>query len=396
MLLLLSSCLKDNCRHTYQFFTPVYKKLSEVRAAVQSNAAMPVSNTGKLYIKDIWIFLNEQGKGIHVIDNSNPAHPVKTAFINIPGNMDMSVKGNILYADLYCDLAAINISDPGHINVAKYLTNAFPEKSSNPAASNPDSINIITGWISRDTIVDCESATACFNCGLPYFSTAQSASSQVKAVSGVAGSMARFATVDNYLYAVSTSSLNIIDINEAANPLFVQRKPIGWSIETIFPYHNRLYIGAGNSMSVYDLQNPADPHQLSWSGHWCSGDPVVADDNYAYVTLHEANVCGSKVNQLEIYNLNTPNNPVLVKVYPLASPLGLSKDGNLLFICDEGLKIYDVSDGGDIKLLKHYPGFETYDVIASNGIAYVVAKDGLYQYDYTSTQNIHLLSKLSK
>ena len=39
---------------------------------------------------------------------------------------------------------------------------------------------------------------------------------------------------------------------------------------------------------------------------------------------------------------------------------------------------------------------ETYDVIASNGIAYVVAKDGLYQFDYSNTSNIHLLSKMLK
>ena len=396
MALLFSSCFKDSCRHAYKLFTPVYTKLTELRAAVQSQPVMPVTNAGKLYIKDNWIFLNEQNKGIHVIDNSNPAHPVKTTFINIPGNIDMSVKGNILYTDLYCDIAAINISNPSHIAVARYLTNVFPEKSLS-TASNPDSINVITGWASRDTIMDCETARSCPNCSISLVPGAQfNAASATATTTGAGGSMARFAAVDNYMYALSISNLNIIDINEAANPLLVKRKPMGWDIETIFPYNNKLYIGAGNSMSVYDLQNPADPQQLSWSGHWCSGDPVVADGNYAYITLHAANVCGSKVNQLEIYNLNTPNNPALVKTYPLTNPLGLSKDGNLLFICDDGLKVYDAADAANLKLIKHITGIETYDVIASNGIAYIVAKDGLYQYDYSNPQNIHLLSRLSK
>ena len=70
---------------------------------------------------------------------------------------------------------------------------------------------------------------------------------------------------------------------------------------------------------------------------------------------------------------------------------------NLLFVCDgnEGVKVYDVADWKSIKLLKLLPKEETYDVIAYNGIAYVVAKDGLYQYNYTDVNNIRLLSKLS-
>ncbi|MEO5684735.1 MAG: hypothetical protein ABIQ88_18990 [Chitinophagaceae bacterium] len=401
VVLLFSSCLKDKCRNTYKLFTPVYKKLTALRAEVQSKAAMPVTNTGKLYIQGKWIFLNEQGKGIHVIDNSNPALPVKTSFINIPGNIDMSVKADILYADLYSDLAAINISDPRHITVAKYLTKTFPDKATYTNSMNPDSISILTDWISKDTIVDCDVANRwgnCASCGYLYSSTAASVAAPGKSATGMAGSMARFAAVNNYLYAVTSSNLNVIDISEAANPMFIQKKNIGSDIETIFPYNNKLYVGSGSSMRVYDLQDPVNPAQQSFNGHWCSGDPVVADDNYAYVTLHEANICGSKVNQLEIYSLSTPSNPVLVKTYPLSNPQGLSKDGNLMFICDgkEGLKIYDVSNVASIKLLKQFPGIETYDVIAANGIAYVVAKQGLYQFDYSSTQNIKLLSKLSK
>lgn len=394
LALLFSSCFKDTCRHTYKLFTPVYQKLTALRASVQNRADVSIVKPGKLYIRGNWIFLNEQNQGIHVIDNSNPAHPVKTTFINIPGNIDMAIKGNILYADLYCDLAAINISDPAHITIAKYLTNTFPEKSSSPGITNPDSINIITDWISRDTTVDCNAPTGFYPPNVSY-AGAPAAFQNSSVSTGTAGSTARFAPVNNYLYTVGTNNLSVVDINEAANPLFVQSVGIGWNIETIFPYNNRLYIGAGNSMSVYDLQDPVNPQQLSWYGHWCSHDPVVADDNYAYVTLHQANVCNSISNELDIYNLNI-NAPALVRAYPMANPQGLSKDGSLLFVCDEGIKIYDVTNVGDITLIKHLTGIETSDVIAANGIAYVLTKDGLYQYDYSDRQNIYLLSKLLK
>ena len=52
---------------------------------------MPVSTPGKICVKGNIIFLNDLDKGVHVIDNSNPAQPRKIAFINIPGNEDIAV-----------------------------------------------------------------------------------------------------------------------------------------------------------------------------------------------------------------------------------------------------------------------------------------------------------------
>ena len=48
----------------------------------------------------------------------------------------------------------------------------------------------------------------------------------------------------------------------------------------------------------------------------------------------------------------------------------------------------------NLQLIKQFTGAETYDVIANNKIAIVVAKDGLYQYDYSALNNIHLVSKI--
>jgi hypothetical protein len=96
---------------------------------------------------------------------------------------------------------------------------------------------------------------------------------------------------------------------------------------------------------------------------------------------------------VDVKNLN---NTALVKSYQLVHPIGLSKDGNNLFICDgiDGLKIYNAADVNNLQLIKQLKDAEVYDVIAENGLAIVVAKDGLYQYDYSDLSNIHLISKL--
>ena len=87
---------------------------------------------------------------------------------------------------------------------------------------------------------------------------------------------------------------------------------------------------------------------------------------------------------------------MLVKSYKLKNPHGLSKDDNTLFICDgaDGLKVYDASDVNNLRLLTQVSGIDTRDVIAFDKIALVMAKDGIYQYDYSNTSSLKLLSMI--
>jgi hypothetical protein len=223
--------------------------------------------------------------------------------------------------------------------------------------------------------------------------SAQSAASPI----GVGGSMARFTITNNYLYAVSNSSLNVISIANAANPVFSNKKDIGWGIETIYPFNNRLFIGSTSGMFIYDITNPTNPSQLGSFSHVRSCDPVIADNNTAYVTLRSGNACQGFTDQLDVLDITTITNPTLIKTYQMKNPHGLSKDGNTLIICDgaDGLKFYNASDARNISLQKTISGFKAYDVIASNGWALVVGDNGLYQYDYSSISNISLISKLT-
>ena len=124
--ILFSSCLKDKCQRTYTMYKPVYHTTAEVRANIKSSTPRALERPGKLFIRGQYIFLNEIDRGIHVIDNSNPAAPKKVSFINIPGNIDVAVKGNTLYADLYNDMVTIDISDPLNIVAKKFTDDAFP------------------------------------------------------------------------------------------------------------------------------------------------------------------------------------------------------------------------------------------------------------------------------
>lgn len=408
--LLLAGCVKDDCKHSYKIFSPVYKKLTELRAEVQYQGARAIENPGKIYITGDRVYLNEKGKGIHVIDNSDPRHPRNTGFINIPGNVDIALKDNILYADMHCDLAAFDVSRPGAAPVKKFLTNTFPSQSGNlsyyyrvlptPVITNPDSIRVIVDWTSRDTVLSCEAygrLYGCPNCNIYFDVPAQLSSTPAVATTGKAGSMSRFATAGDYLYTLDYYNMGVVGIADAANPLLVKRKALAGYAETIFPLNNNLFLGTPTGMAVYDIQTPADPAFKSMAMHWRGCDPVIADGAYAYVTIYDGAFCGGPaLNELDVYDIADLTRPALVKTYALTNPHGLSKDGNLLFVCDgkDGLKIFDAADVNNLKLLKHIDGINTYDLITAKGIAYVVAKDGLYQYDYSRPAETHLLSKL--
>jgi hypothetical protein len=400
----LQSCLKDNVTRTYSVFEPIYKTKAEVFADIKSNSPTSISNPGKIYMYGNYIFLNEINKGVHIIDNSNPASPSIKAFINIPGNVDIAVKGSTLYADLYTDMVVVDITNPLNSAFQKVVPKVFPERIY-AAGFVPDTNKIIVGWtekiiketadrmrqpqnrwIMRDAFLTLGGAQA---------AAANSPLSQP--VTGIAGSMARFSIVNNYLYAVNTTSLKVLNISTLNDPQVQNTVNIGWNIETIYPFKDKLFIGSSNGMFIYDISNPVTPVRQGSVAHFRACDPVVADNNYAFVTLRAGNFCMGTSNQLDVIDVQNLMSPVLVKTYGLTNPHGLSKDGDLLFVCDgtDGLKVYNTSNVLSLQLLDHIRNIETYDVIAWNNRLLVVAKGGLYQYNYSNPSNLSLISKMT-
>jgi hypothetical protein len=156
-------------------------------------------------------------------------------------------------------------------------------------------------------------------------------------------------------------------------------------------------------MFIFNLDNPAEPTMLGNFSHACFGDPVIANDRYAFVTLKamtNASQCwgvAPQRNEMDIVDISTINQPILAKIYDMEEPQGLSLDGNDLFVCDGkgGLKIYDAADVMNLRLLRTFNDINPFDVITYNGIAIVVAKEGISQYDYHNINNVRKLSTIA-
>ena len=109
----------------YATYTPVFMSRETLDNSVKYIAeARDMKQTGKIYYRSPYIYVNERYKGVHVINNTNPAHPVHEGFILAPGCIDMAVKENILYLDNAVDLVSFDLDNR---QVTKRIRNVFPE-----------------------------------------------------------------------------------------------------------------------------------------------------------------------------------------------------------------------------------------------------------------------------
>ena len=115
----------DTMYNSGGFYEPIFMSRAELEKSVSFiPGAREMLRTGKIYYRSPYIFINERYKGVHVINNTDPAHPVKEGFILAPGCIDMAVKGDILYLDNAVDLVSFDLSSK---QVTRRIRNVFPE-----------------------------------------------------------------------------------------------------------------------------------------------------------------------------------------------------------------------------------------------------------------------------
>jgi hypothetical protein len=420
LLALISSALwscTDQCKETRitRRFTPVSRSLAEIRSGVKVESTRTLVRPGKIYVKGSYLFINELKEGIHIVDNSNPAVPQFVSFIRIPGNGDIAVRNNILYADSYMDLVAMDISDPANPREINRIQDVFKNGQFEGAPWFVIQNSDITSTVIQDHTVDYVTETITTNCeettGQTFwtdiFSFASSASfdspgsgsaSSPGGSNGQGGSMARFTLYDKFLYTVGQNNLHLFDVTNPSKPVDFATINVGWNIETIFPYKDKLFLGSSSGMFILDNADPAAPKQLSVFQHGRACDPVVVHDDIAYVTLRTGNACAGSQNQMDLVDVSNAASPKLIKTYQMENPHGLSIDFPTLYLCegDKGLKVFDVSDKMNIDqhLLSFQKDMHAYDVISLGKTLLLIGDDGFYQFDASDPKNLRQISKI--
>jgi hypothetical protein len=386
LLLLVSGCSKNHDR-LYAIFDPILIDRDSTLAAINGKTTQNILDPRKIYVTDSYIFISDSGRGIHIFDNRNPSHPVKTAFLAIPGNQDIAVKGNTLYADMFTELLAIDISDIHQVKIMGGLQHLFYQYGYGTVGKGD---KIMIGYKKTYKKI---SGSVPYTADPLSSATYSSSASFSSAPAGVAGSTAKMVLVGNNIYAITSSgSLQVVNVENPGGPQAGTIVNPSGGIETVYPFQDKLFVGSTDGVYIYSLTDPANPAPMGIFSHGASCDPVIANEKFAYLTLHAGNACGGNHNEMDILNVQDLSSPSRVKVVPMTSPRGLTKDGTLLFVCDPpGVKIFDASNPEAPELERTINVGNAYDVVSVNNHLVVIADKGIYQFDY-SKPGLPLLS----
>ena len=393
---------------TYQVNEPVYMSLETFRSSVVvSDKQHAVTGGGKICFYDGYLYISEYGTGIHIIDNREPANPHAVGFIELLGNADLAIRDNLLYADAFSNLVWFDITNPAKPQLKGILENVFYESLppiDNDFGYDYDEVHspeakskgIIVGWKLTQKTKEVEHNYPTWWNGKDYAMADGVAAPPSQSV-GINGSMSRFGLYKDYLYAVMGSKMEIFDLNtDTPNKVFSNYLPYLSEVETIFSYEDKMFLGMPSGMAIYSVKEPLNPTFCSFLVHTYGCDPVVVENNLAYVTVRSGNFCGQTINELFIVDVSNEYSPKMLVSYSMTHPKGLGIDNGTLFLCDDGLKIFKADNPQTIisNQLAHYKGIDGFDVIPFDNVLMMIAEDGLYQYDYSDLGNIKELGAL--
>jgi hypothetical protein len=216
------SC-EDSTYKEYKGYSPVYLSYDDLRAGVKEESGTDLKNPGKIYFKDNYIFIVEEMEGIHVYDNTVPASPVKKSFVKLPGVVDISISGFILYADSYVDLVILDVENIDNIHESGRLKDIFPYtvpayKNDYPTTYVDKEKGVVTKWelktIKERVITNPNPYPVYYDMmqNGKFYSLSSSSSGISGSGIGVGGSMARFGIKEKVLYIIDNNSLKVLDI----------------------------------------------------------------------------------------------------------------------------------------------------------------------------------------
>ena len=397
------------------YLTPVYETASSLADQVVVVESKEQKSLGKIITYQNYVFVNEPMEGIHIVDHTDPSNPINLSFLSIPGNLDMSIVDDHLYVDMFSSLVVFDIRDVLSPKFKESYTvenvfdydafwnfpfeiweepNSYIEYREYPDKNR----GIVVDW-QTETIREKRSLYdyRYDNDGATPDVALSSEDGNIDGIqqTSTAGSMTRFLPIDDYLYTINFNELVLFQIGSDYRPSPWIKKNTETQVETLFQLNDLLFVGSVNGMLVYDVSDAADPDYINRIEHMRSCDPVVADANYAYVTLRGGTNCFTDINELQTIDIQDPQNLSLVSRKDMYNPHGLGIYNDHLIVSDgtAGIKIVDVSTPTEPNIVNSAPIQFAYDVIIDYPLALIVGETDLFQYDISNLPEMQLISQ---
>ena len=405
-ILCFGSCTDKECTTTYSYiaYEPIFKSQEEIDADVVFVDDRVLENPGKFFYYGNLILINERGEGVHIVDNSDVKNPQKVGFIAIEGNEDIALSDHYLYADTWRNILVIDIESIQNPKVVNVINDVKDEIWA------VDDGTFLVGYeeVSKNETFSCEEYQGpVFQIDNRLFVDVAFSQSDALGVpstagasaEGQAGSLTRMALFNGHFYYINDHTMHIFDVADLSEPDRVNEVFMEWGIETIFPYRENLFIGANNGMHIFDNSVPSEPVYLSTFEHANACDPVVVQDDLAYVTLRNGTECENFTNQLDVVDVSDLLRPELLASFPMHNPHGLAVRDEYLYLCEaeEGIKVFDITEPEEIdhNQIDQVSDFFAFDVISvSRDLLLMIGDDGFYQFDSSNPSDLEVLSSI--
>ena len=404
--MIFSSCV-DECEDLTEFveYHPVYVDNVEFQKPVEFEAARDIEVPGVINRYGQYLYINEYNQGVHVINNADPANPVREGFIAINNNRHFVINNGLMYANRYGDMVVIDIRQPGAAAEINRITEAFDTEvviddqgiithyERTASIQSRPCHETSNGWwwgengtLLVDNLAFSEStitASQSRNLSDGFFSGSSETSSTT-----------RFTITEDKLFVLAMGQLTEYDLSNGSEPSVLSSQFLSINPETLYPFNEYLFVGGTNGMNIMDIsQSPA--RHISTFDHANSCDPVVANEKYAYVTLRGGNRCNGFTNQLDIIDISNVFNPILIQSHPLTSPRGLTLLNDHVYVCDgsEGIKVFNVTRDNRGVRMEGYDALYAQDVLPVNEDVIVVSgNNGIYQLSVKDGEQPSLIS----
>lgn len=397
----ISSCSNDNILEDVNVAVPIYKSKTSIRANVKVTNAVATNSEGKIYVAEKLLFYIAQENGVHIFDNANPTNPQNLAFIQIEGVHDISVKGNYLYTDNFIDLLVFDISNLQQISLVQTLQDVFEFYPTYPMDAEymawdvlPNPGDIMVGFKIETRKKTQDQIAILANNALGNFE------SQIGGNVGTGGSMARFQINNQALYVVEKYRLSVFNIVQPTQVFYHSSIYLhDWigtgELETLFLRSPYLFIGASTGMFVINASDSFQPVYVSGFSHATACDPVVVENQTAYITVRGGSTCGAIQDQINVINVSQINQPTLISTYLLSQPYGLGVKNQTLYVCaNQQLHVFNAQNPQQLQLLHSYPVNVT-DIIPLQNQLIAVGNNLVIQYTYGPNHTLVPLSTLT-
>lgn len=335
-----------------------------------------ISTALNVYLRDTLLLVSDSLNGLLIYSVANVQAPRFKTRIPLNGNRGMAMKDSIIYANAWGGILAIRLVNDTDYEVTSVIKD-------DPYHSMMFGDNCLTS-----------STQGGFGCGSKVMATSGGGSESTG--SGVGGSYAIFAVIDSFLYFINNQSIVTMDISDPAMPRKISETAVAWSIETLFPTKDYLFIGGTNGMYVMNRSNPSSPALISTITHFRARDPVVVQDTMAYVTLRAAADPWAGVDELMVVSLGSILSPKLVREIPLPTPYGLAAGDSLLYVAQGqgGWTLFSLADPRNPAVVQKWSVPEVKDFIWSGDRLYAMCFDRVNIYSVSDPRNPALLAEI--